>query len=88
MPHVIELFVADHCLGCPDARARVQEFAATRQDIVVVERNVEHHLEEARRYGLFATPAIVLDGRTILYGAPTSAKLTACCERLDAPAAG
>ncbi|MBI2186417.1 MAG: thioredoxin family protein [Acidobacteria bacterium] len=88
MSHIIELFVADHCLGCPDARARVQEFAASRPDIVVVERDVLHHLDEARRYGLIATPAIVLDGRTILYGAPTSEKLAAHCERLEAAATG
>lgn len=88
MLHVIELFVADHCLGCPDARARVQEFAASRQDVVVVERNVADHLDEARRYGLCATPAIVLDGRTIMYGTPTTEQLAAHCERLDAVAAG
>jgi glutaredoxin-related protein len=85
MPHVIELFVATHCPGSPDARMRLQEFAASRHDIVIVERNIEDHFDEARRYGLFATPAIVLDGSTVLYGVPTSAQLAARCARLRAP---
>lgn len=81
MPHVIELFVAEHCPGCPDARKRVNEFAACRPDVIVVERRVELELETAQRYGLFATPAIVIDGTAVLYGAPTLAQLTAHCDR-------
>ena len=79
MQHVIELFVADHCPACPDARLRVREFAESRRNVAVVERNVDDHLERARLYGLFATPAIVIDGRAVLYGVPTSAQLAARC---------
>lgn len=79
MEHVIELFVANHCPSCPDARARVREFADGRTSIVVVEHNVDEELETAARYGLFATPAIVIDGRTVLYGVPTMAQLSARC---------
>lgn len=79
MPHVIELFVAEHCPGCPDARRRVRAFAEGRQDVIVIERSVERELEAAQRYGLFATPAIVIDGQAVLYGAPTTAQIAAKC---------
>jgi hypothetical protein len=84
MPHVIELFAAEHCPGCPDARLRLREFAASRQDVMIVERSVEHDLKAARRYGLFATPAIVIDGKAVLYGVPTLQQLAARCEKRSA----
>lgn len=80
MPHLIELFAAEHCPGSPDARVRLREFAAHRRDVVVVERSVDRNLEAARQYGLFATPAIVVDGRAVLYGEPTIAQLAARCD--------
>jgi len=86
MPHVIELFVANHCPGCPDARIRLHEFAASRHDIVIVERNIEDHFDEAHRYRLFATPAIVIDGVAVIYGVPTTEQLAARCERSIAAA--
>jgi thiol-disulfide isomerase/thioredoxin len=79
MPHVIELFVADHCPGCPDARQRVHEFADHQPGVLIVERNVDDALDDAQRYGLFATPAIVIDGRDVLYGVPTLTQLAARC---------
>lgn len=84
MPHMIELFVVEHCPGCPDARVRVREFAESRHNVVVVERNIEHHLDLTRRYGLFATPAVVIDGRNVLYGVPIFAQLAARCDGLTA----
>ena len=83
MPHLIELFAAEHCPGCPDARVRLREFAANRHDVVVVERSVDGNLEAARRYGLFATPAIVVDGIAVLYGVPTMAQLSFRCPEGD-----
>jgi hypothetical protein len=79
MAHVIELFVANHCPSCPDARMRVYEFAATREDVLVFEHNVDEHLDAAARYGLFATPAIVIDSDSVLYGVPTFAQLRTKC---------
>ena len=78
---MIELFVAEHCPCCPDARRRIKEFAACRGDVVIIERSVERELEVAQRYGLFATPAIVIDGNAVLYGVPTIAQLAARCDR-------
>lgn len=78
--HVIEFFGAEHCPCCPDARRRLHEFAATRPDVVVVERSVDRDPDAARQYGLFATPGIVIDGRAILYGVPTLAQLAARCD--------
>lgn len=77
MAHVIELFVADHCPSCPDARARVREFADATAGVLVVEHNVEEAVDVAVRYGLFATPAIVVDGRAAFYGVPTLRQLAA-----------
>jgi hypothetical protein len=81
MRHVIELFVAEHCPACPEARVRVREFAASRPDVIVIERSVsvERECETARQYGLFATPAVVIDGKTVLYGVPAMSKLAARC---------
>ena len=80
-PHVLELFVSDHCRGCPAARAQVGQFAA-RHALTVIERNVDAERDAAARYGLCATPALVIDGRTVLYGVPTQTQLAA---RLVAP---
>jgi protein-disulfide isomerase len=53
----------------------------------VIERNVERDLEVAQRYGLFATPAIVIDGTAVLYGVPTTAQIAAKCQQsVGAPA--
>ena len=81
MAHVIEFFAAEHCPGCGDARRRLREFAASRGDVVIVERSVERDLEAARRHGLIVTPGIVIDGRAILYGVPTLAQLASRCQR-------
>lgn len=83
MPHVVELFVAHHCPACPAARARVREFAGVTPDVVIVEHNVDENLEAAVRYGLFATPAVVIDGRAVLYGVPTRAQLAARVEGVN-----
>jgi alkyl hydroperoxide reductase subunit AhpF len=80
MAHLIELFVSQTCPASPDARQAVLRFAAERPDIRIVERDVEQCSPDAERYGLFATPAIVIDGRFVLYGVPTRAQLVERCE--------
>ena len=84
MEHVIEIFVADHCPGCPDARRRVREFADTHTNVTVIERDVDEALHAAETYGLIATPAIVVDGRSVLYGVPTLGQLAARCKATKA----
>jgi alkyl hydroperoxide reductase subunit AhpF len=79
--HVLELFYSEHCIGCPEARQAVRHFAASRPDVVVIEREVESHLELAKRYRVIATPAVVIDGDAVLYGVPRLAPLAA---RVDA----
>jgi thiol-disulfide isomerase/thioredoxin len=86
MAHLLELFLADHCPSCPDAHRRVHEFAARRPNVVVLERNVDHDGDAARRYGVFATPAVVIDGHIVLYGVPTAARLAAHCAAATADA--
>lgn len=71
MKHHIQFFYSDHCFGCPAARKIVREFAATRPDIAVTEFDVEIHAALARRCGVIATPAVIVDGGRVRYGVPT-----------------
>ena len=79
MPHLIELFAAEHCPGCPDARNRLREFAANGGTSSL---SSESSTAAWRLLadGLFATPAIVVDGKAVLYGVPTIAQLAARCD--------
>ncbi|MGE0862940.1 MAG: thioredoxin family protein [Vicinamibacterales bacterium] len=82
MTHRVEFFYSEHCVGCPEARQVVRQLAADRTDVAVTELDVAHHLGEANRYGLIATPAVVIDGGPALYGIPRMADLAG---RLDRP---
>ena len=77
MVHVLELFVSEHCIGCPEARRVVDAFAAARVDVTVVYRDVESEAarQRARAQGLFATPALVVDGQRVIYGVPRAGVL-------------
>ena len=79
MSHVIELFFADHCFACPEAREVLRQFASTRPDVTVVERNIGDDAEyrRATKYHLIATPAFVIDRHAVLYGVPKPEKLAA-----------
>lgn len=70
-------------MGCPEARQAVRRFASSRPDVVVVEHDLEAEaeLELAKRYGLIATPALVIDGDAVMYGVPRPAAIAA---RVDA----
>ncbi|MPZ21250.1 MAG: hypothetical protein GEV06_25635 [Luteitalea sp.] len=83
MVHVIEVFVCDHCFACPPAYEAVVRFAAEREDVRVVRRDFEGAPEAVARYRLFATPAVVVDGRSVLYGVPRPDQLARRCNRLD-----
>ena len=77
--HLLEIFYSEHCMGCPEARQAVRRFASSRSDVVVVEHDLETkaELELAKRYGLIATPALVIDGEAVMYGVPRPAALAA-----------
>ena len=79
MSHLLEVFYSEHCIGCPEARQAVRRFASSRPDVVVVEHDLESEVEFelARRYGLIATPALVIDGVVVMYGVPRPAALAA-----------
>ena len=83
MSHLLEIFYSAHCLGCPEARQAVRRFASSRPDVVVVEHDLESEaeFELAKRYGLIATPALVIDGGAVMYGVPLPVALAA---RVDA----
>ncbi|MBI3494295.1 MAG: thioredoxin family protein [Acidobacteria bacterium] len=77
MGHLVELFYSEHCIGCPEARQVVRQFALERPDVTVVERDVAVAVRLARHYRLIATPAIVIDGGAVMYGVPRPAALAA-----------
>lgn len=80
MAHFVEFFYSEHCVGCPEAREVVRQLAAERPDIAIAEFDVATHLDDANRYGLIATPAVVIDGGPAFYGIPRISDLAA---RLD-----
>jgi len=86
MEHLLKLFIANHCLSCPDARTRVRQFAHANVEVVVVERNVDEERDAATGYGLIASPAIVIDGSAVLYGVPSLAQLARRCRTTAAAA--
>ena len=77
MSHLVEVFYAEHCLSCPEARKVVRRLAVDRTDIVVLEHDVGNSLELAARYHLIATPALVIDRRAVMYGVPRLEALAA-----------
>lgn len=81
--HVVELFYSEHCPSCPEARQVVRRFASERADVIVLEHDVAVYVGLANRYGLIATPALVIDGGPVMYGVPHPAALEA---RVDAGA--
>ncbi len=80
VPHLVEIFYSEHCLGCPEALQAVRRFASGRLDVVVVEHDLQDEaaLDLAKRHGVIATPAVVIDGDVVTYGVPRSAVLAAC----------
>ena len=83
--HLIELFHSAHCVSCPLARAVLQQLAARRSDITIVEHDIDHldALALAKSYQLIATPALVIDRDSVMYGVPRLEKLR---ERIEASA--
>lgn len=89
MSHVVELFFADHCWACPEARELLRHVASSRPDVVAIERNIDDDAEYrlATEYQLIATPAFVIDGHAVLYGVPKPDMLAAKIDaRLSEPA--
>jgi hypothetical protein len=81
--HLLEFFFSDHCPACPVARRTLQACVSRRSDVVLVEYDVDADVSHANRYGLFATPAVVIDRHRVLYAVTDVAALDA---HLDAGA--
>jgi hypothetical protein len=73
--HVIELFISAHCPGSPEASRALRVFCGQHGDVHLIEREVESAMDLAGQYGLFATPATVIDGHHVLYGVPSAERL-------------
>ncbi len=82
MSHLLELFYSEHCLSCPEARALLRRLTSQRCDVIVIEHDIGNTdaLELAKGYNLIATPALVIDRDTVMYGVPRLEKLTARIE--------
>ncbi|MGE3844406.1 MAG: thioredoxin family protein [Vicinamibacterales bacterium] len=82
-PHVLEVFFSRHCPRCTEAVHAIRQFASTRSDVVVIDRDirVDANFQLAKRHGLIVAPALLINGETVLYGVPRAARLAA---RLDA----
>jgi AhpD family alkylhydroperoxidase len=67
----IDLLTSPGCPGCPAARDAVRAFAAERPGVEVHEWDVTRDPGPAAGRGIFATPAVIVDGGRILLGVPT-----------------
>jgi len=67
----IDLLTSPGCPGCPAAREAVRAFAAERPGVEVHEWDVTRDPGPAAGRGIFATPAVIVDGSRILLGIPT-----------------
>lgn len=87
MSHLIELFHAAHCVSCPEARAILRQLVARRSDVIVIEHDIDNAdaLALAKGYHLIATPALVIDRESVMYGVPRLEMLAARIET-SAPA--
>lgn len=84
MNHLVELFYSEHCIACPEAKQVVRQFALERSDVTLVERDVALEIGLARHYRLIATPAVVINGGTVMYGVPRRAALAAHVDQIAA----
>lgn len=76
---MLELFVTSHCPGCGEAILMLQRFCAGRDDVKLIKRDVAAARTQISSYRLFATPALVIDGRHVVYGVPSMASLERHC---------
>ncbi len=67
----IDLLTSPGCPGCPAARDVVRAFAAERPGVEVHEWDVTRDPGPAVGRGIFATPAVIVDGGRILLGVPS-----------------
>jgi len=72
----IDLLTSPGCPGCPAAREAILAFAAERPEVEVHEWDITRDPGPARGRGIFATPAVIVDGGRILLGVPTLTELT------------
>jgi hypothetical protein len=76
-------------VSCPEARALLRQFGARRSDVIIIEHDIDNAdaLALAKGYHLIATPALVIDRNSVMYGVPRLETLAARIEA-SAPAVG
>lgn len=79
----IDLLTSPGCPGCPAAREAVAAFAAVRPGVEIHEWDLTRDPGPADGRGVFATPAVIVDGRQILIGIPNEEDLMREAGRRD-----
>ncbi len=77
----LDVYVAEHCFGCEEARRLAAAIASRFALLSVRVVDLEHEPDE-RPESLVAVPSYVLDGRVIALGNPRQSDLFASLERL------
>ena len=83
VPH-LDVFIAEHCFGCDEARRLAALVAARYAALSVRVVNLEHE-PDRRPEALVAVPSYVLDGTVISLGNPREIDLFTSLERLLEP---
>jgi hypothetical protein len=71
----IDLFTSPGCPTCPAARAAVAAFAESHPGTEVHEWDLAREPGPAAGRGIFATPALLVNGTHVLFGVPTESEL-------------
>lgn len=71
----IDLFTSPECPNCPRAREIVAAFAAQHPGVELREWDLTTNHGPAVGRGIFATPALLLNGVDVLFGVPTETDL-------------
>jgi uncharacterized peroxidase-related enzyme len=71
----IDLLTSPGCPGCPAARDIVRAFAEERPGVEVHEWDLTRDPGPAVGRGIFATPAVIVDGKRIVLGVPSREEL-------------
>ena len=77
----LDVYVAEHCFGCQEARRLASEMAARFAALSVHVVDLERAPDE-RPESLVAVPAYVLGGHVIALGNPRQTDLFTCLQRL------
>lgn len=70
----VQIFTSDDCPYCPKAMEMVKELSKKYREVVWTQTSIDKFAgrKQALTFGIPAVPAIVIDGKLIFIGLPTS----------------